>query len=261
MLRSLLAAGLLNRTLVVSLNQRAIYRHYDRRLVLDFDQIRDCYGKNTIMTTSEYSQQHGGRKLTVDTIKCWGEPYGCPVKHAYQYAAKAYAEFDDLYLSPTLLHVNANLPHRVTVEQFLAAYGGLQNNSVLLIGDMFGPRIIEGKGGKHGLFHHGDLPFRRADSCPLAVAVQPPKPVRRAAELYVGGTPELRSKEYLGIHWRRGDFRGPDGMFRGMTIERAAGCIAARLNATGLRIIYLATNGEPEEVGNRVCFVDLCVYM
>ncbi|CAI7901021.1 unnamed protein product [Closterium sp. NIES-53] len=59
----LLAAGYLNRTLVVPLHADEITYHYERRAYFDVNHTRRCFGPRTVISRDEFLQEERERRM------------------------------------------------------------------------------------------------------------------------------------------------------------------------------------------------------
>ena len=250
---SAVLAGLLNRTLIVHLNPGHVDGGYDRRIVLDVDHFRKCWGANTIISSAEYGKKYG-QKINIDAVKCWGRPngpqLGCPVRDNTDAVASFFEKMTDVHVEPSLQVQWAGFESReVSPGEFLQQYGKLEAR-VLVTGDGF-LTVVEDP-----LIQGGDIPFFRDQSCPTALAIRPPPAVLQAADALIASIPELADKSFISAHLRRGeDFVHLYGKLEKHScnhcffpIRQVADYVSKQIRQSGIRSVFISTDASSSDV-------------
>ena len=87
---TMVIAGILNLTLVVKMTPRKYDRaKIDCRLLFDIAHMRQCFGKESILTSEEYVAKFN-EPLIIDRVKCWENfPRGCGIDRGHFSAANS----------------------------------------------------------------------------------------------------------------------------------------------------------------------------
>lgn len=260
----LLVAGYLNRTLVVPYHKKENHKFYDLRVVFDVEHARNCFGR-AVFTTAEYRRKYR-HPLVVDRITCWHGPDkfcpqnnpdlspNCPAKSSLPYADREVSgmQINDKYFRAQFLKIPrsilveaACLPEKISLQELLATFGDSPAQA-LVIGDLVNIEVDA-----PGLSLLGDVPFFRTRHCPSAISVLPESSLFEAARNFVAEF--LGGRPYLGVHWRRGDFKaycfwhGPKNACY-FPPHQVAACIFRQAKRLNLNTIFLATNGKRKEI-------------
>ena len=254
---SLFLAGLLNRTLLFVEDPVFNGRKIDRHIFFDHLHTRQCYGPDAVSTVGEYIQKHGHPpvidqirllaphpSLVLPNVTGGGDPM-------LMRSIRSSVETNDATVKPGLQIERVNVPRRggryVSIESIVHEYGNL-TSSVLFMGEGFFLRQNT-EVPKAGM-DRAHLPFKRLPGCPNDLDVQPHPAIFVVADLVTQNTPGLQEK-YVALHMRLGDFIAYHTYH---TPTQYAEDVSKVLLATGLRSLFLATNGSPAEVGAPVGF-------
>eukprot|EP00271_Cylindrocystis_brebissonii_P002150 TRINITY_DN1252_c0_g1_i1.p1 TRINITY_DN1252_c0_g1~~TRINITY_DN1252_c0_g1_i1.p1 ORF type:complete len:557 (+),score=67.67 TRINITY_DN1252_c0_g1_i1:1875-3545(+) len=239
----ILDAALLNRTLI--LPSKGIDYDYDS--LLDLKQPKVCFGNTTFLTLDQYLKQLPGRgkTLRVDRFICHVHTYQKP--SACDGLRQQYSRLPITFTTTDIPPLRTSGPwFKYSSKDFLAKFA--YKDDVIAFGNMFGV------GGKDLRFE-GSGPIKVAEECRYYLTPSPP--ILEAAQGFVNS---YLGSRYLAVHLRRGDFFQHcmmSGQVRGQhaghacfqPLQQVASCLAKRIALNpGVRSVYLATNGNDQEV-------------
>lgn len=281
----IIAASLLNRTLIVPRQFRKpvdIGGFYPLANVWDIDYARACLGDTVIMTSQEYAARFSIRP-SLDLLACWyGPPNACPFsdkvglrmcpgrtsagtrgkrqpprgKMQRRPMAVDVARFREnaLEAHTTTFAMAACLHRHVDLQEFLDAYGPLQEFDSIAMGDLVLTRFVDSP----ALWDWGQEPFSFAPQCKVPLTVFPPRGILDQAQKVVSAL--FGDEPFMALHLRRGDFHRYCRQSRELDyirnmcyypIEQIACCTVRAAKALGLKQMFLATNGHPGEVSQQ----------
>ncbi|CAI5482485.1 unnamed protein product [Closterium sp. Yama58-4] len=248
----LLAAGYLNRTLVVPLHADEISRNYERRAYFDLNHTRRCYGPRTVISRDELLELEKGA--------------GGSDTHMPNYTSIGF--------SPNLTWTSGGFlsSHAVNITDFRLVDSMLRPEARLITFDDLGSAILDASMQANGSrMNNLELPFIRSPGCPNPLAIQPHPAILEAADAFVrtkvlqglprewevkNGSSNSSSGEgeggrlafgrYMAVHWRRTDLIKN---YAHLTVEQTGSCVARKMIRSGnLTTLFLATDTNDEEV-------------
>ena len=134
-----------------------------------------------------------------------------------------------------------------TRATFLRAFGGVRAKT-LIISNAFYALIdsVEKKKEWAWVYKKGVLPFPRLATCPSNIVPQPNSAITRSAELLLQSKPELRARQFVAVHMRRGDFKSKFPDLR--PVVGIAAYVKRVSIEWGLSTVVLLSDGSPVEV-------------
>ena len=187
-----------------------------------------------------------GKPLVVDAVMCWGSfPGACNVN--MKKFEKVYTDMGmghDVKLEREGMHRGFN-----TRTAFMSAFGGVEAKT-LLISNAFYALVnsVERKEEWAWVYKKGVLPFPQLATCQSSIVPQPNSAIMRSAQLLIQSKPELRAREYLAVHMRRGDFKSKFPYLR--PVAQIAAHVKRVAQEWGVSTVVLLTDGSTYEVGS-----------
>lgn len=234
--KALLAAGLLNRTLIVVDNPKEIVYGYERLLLFDVKHTRLCLGEDTVITSSEFLRKYNVNYIEVDKVVCIRN---CPLRRengTFYIKWWKSAVFSHVYRIKT-----PRLPRKTTLRHFLSIFLKIKDR-ILFMGDLYFLNIFEFKNS----FGYGDTPFLRSRKCPSTLSVQPSPILLTSAKHYV--KEKFNGERFLAVHLRRGDFSlSCEGSLKkrcGGNVGKFGVCVGQKMKSLNISNLFLATDGR-----------------
>lgn len=236
-LNALNFAAVLNRTLLITMDQNVILYHYDRHLIFDIAFFRSCYGSRVVMTVEEYRQIYGD-DVIVDQVVCL---CGKPCRQDFSNPNATFLNQGHVVFLKSAL--NFKIPRAyvrsVTVEELKMEIGDSPGR-ILFMGEFFYNNLKN----KNTLF----LSVKRSEDCRSNAAVLPHHSILEFGKLFVKDV--FQGQKFMAVHLRREDFalycnRGL-GCF--LPIEEIVQCLKEKVELSGVKVVYLATNTNHKEI-------------
>lgn len=237
LLNALNFAAVLNRTLLITMDQNAILYHYDRRVIFDIGYFRSCYGDKTLMTVQEYRDIYG-KDVIVDQIVCLcGKP--CRLDFSNPNATflnQGHVTFLESALNFKRPRVYVRY---VSVDELKLEIGETPGR-ILFMGEFFYNHLLS----ENRII----LPVKRSDHCRSNAAVLPHPSLLEFGKLFVKDV--FQGGKYMAVHLRREDFEVHCNRKLGcfLPIERIVECLKEKVEVYDVKVIFLATNTNHHEV-------------
>eukprot|EP00271_Cylindrocystis_brebissonii_P003407 TRINITY_DN1435_c0_g1_i2.p1 TRINITY_DN1435_c0_g1~~TRINITY_DN1435_c0_g1_i2.p1 ORF type:complete len:461 (-),score=34.71 TRINITY_DN1435_c0_g1_i2:1107-2489(-) len=247
--KAILYAGLLNRTLLVIVDEKEISSHYDRHILFDMEHARSCYGSEMAILTSEEYEKKYQDQIIVDQVLCWG---GCPFRGPpKKFLSDYFKLWKRIRFEDNLEVKYAPLGESAKMADFVTEFGKATGR-VLYLGMCSFGEIEEFPDLRPGIPMRGDFTFAKTKTCPSNLAVQPHGAIIETAKEFVkakfGGEP------FVAVHLRRGDYKGyctPESFTSELCHRpwpKIIKCLNATLRADKISTIFLATDAGDAEV-------------
>eukprot|EP00850_Spirogloea_muscicola_P011076 SM000067S20353 [mRNA] locus=s67:583348:590859:+ [translate_table: standard] len=234
----LIAAGLLNRTLVV--DRKTVLVHgkwkWSWDVFWDVEHSEACFGKDTVISMDEYKARHPepDGTVTIHEVTCLRNKHDCTLLPDV-----AHGRPDLVWPSDGSKAIHRK---KLTASQFQSTFGASEAQ-LLCLGDLFGFSV------KDGLYNARPFgPFRR--SCMLPV-----RPHQAIIDMAKNFVRMFLGRQYIAVHIRRGDFyRAQRFCSHGnkawcyRSIAEIAEYLNEKVQALGATTIYVATNAHPLEM-------------
>ena len=246
-------AGLLNRTLLIHDDVKETRKNVDYSGSIDFEHINRCFGKDRVMTTTQYKEKYK-MEVEIDEAICWSKLCGDWNKEDLARSPYFYEDWPSIRMAKGAIARQGptccpSLSRRGIKDHFGAAKG-----RVLTLGEMFRLEVREYSG-----WSRYYLPFPRGQGCDNMLSLIPSEFVMSSARSFVKEI--FLGDPFIAVHWRRGDF----GTHCNATVQRGcwlplrsvAYCIATKAQNHGVKQVYIATN----ENFLKVCFSALGLFL
>eukprot|EP00850_Spirogloea_muscicola_P022113 SM000277S10348 [mRNA] locus=s277:114222:122725:- [translate_table: standard] len=234
----LIAAGLLNRTLVVDRKTVMVHGKWNWSwdVFWDVEHSEACFGKDTVISMDEYKARHPepDGSVTIHEVTCLRNKHDCTLLPDIAHGRP------DLVWPPD--GSKAIKRRKLTASQFQSTFGASEAQ-LLCLGDLFGFSV------KDSIYNARPFgPFRR--SCMLPV-----RPHQAIIDMAKNFVRMFLGRQYIAVHIRRGDFyRAQRFCSRGekawcyRSIAEIAEYLNEKVQALGVTTLYVATNAHPLEM-------------
>ncbi|GJP55959.1 hypothetical protein CLOM_g14997 [Closterium sp. NIES-68] len=193
----LIAAGYLNRTLVVPLHAGEIHLNYERRAYFDVNHTRRCYGPRTVISRDDMLGEERARRVVDGSEGEWNgtvnlDQIVCFVGHCYNQEDMGVPDrmpnLAGIGISPNLKWTNGGFhpSHPINITDFHQIDSMLLPTARLITFSDLGATILDASKTEDGSYMNNlDLPFVRLPGCPNPLAVQPHPAILEAADAFV----------------------------------------------------------------------------